>query len=167
MNRFLKIGHIASMPPQCYLCSHLRYKLMPIFNWGYEGKNHKVFLKPEILVLAWVTASFSQCWARHPGPSILGKVLYPELRLDLHCCFHLHHLKVWNIFWFYLEERGKCNIFTEFLKMAFSSSTVSQILQKSQAINVCRCLRSSQRWKGNEEDKGTTLYLIPYLGFYS
>lgn len=167
MNRFLKIGHIESVPPQGYLCSHLGYKLMPIFNWGYGGKNHGVFLKPEILVLAWVTASFSRCFARHPGPSILDKVLYSQLCLELRCCFRLHHLKVWNIFWFYIEERRKCNIFTKFLKMAFSSPTVSQILQKSQTINVCRCLRSSQRWKGNEGDKGTTLNLIAHLGFYS
>lgn len=42
-NRFLKIGHIASMPPQDHHGLYLGYKLMSIFNWGYGGKSQGVF----------------------------------------------------------------------------------------------------------------------------
>lgn len=126
------------------------------------GGNHRVFLKPEILVvIIWVIAIFSRCWAWNPGPYMLGKCFTPELLLFSSTSFkgvkYILTLPVRKRKMWYIQS---------FLKWHFLPKLWAKSC-RNHTKSVLRCLKSSQRWKGNEGQRDHPLYLMEYLVFYS
>lgn len=100
-----------------------------------------------------MTAIFSRCWAWNPGHRCLASALSLSYTWSsIPAPFKGRHY----ILTLSTSEKEENIIIQSFSKWHFSSQTMSQILQKSSAVNGVRCLKRSPRCKENIGGTGAT-----------